>query len=49
VCAEFEELFPKYEATPGLARKTMPAHQLWNQVLNSQIEMGTPYMLYKDA
>src|SRR5690606_27421172 len=32
-----------------LGRKTMRAQDLWFQILNSQIETGTPYMLYKDA
>lgn len=46
---EFDALYAKYEATPGLARKTFRAQELWNQILASQIETGTPYMLYKDA
>lgn len=46
---EFESLYVKYENTPGLPRKQMRAQELWNQILNSQIETGTPYMLYKDA
>jgi ribonucleoside-diphosphate reductase alpha chain len=44
---EFEELFEKYEAE-GKARKTVPAQELWFHILDSQIETGTPYMLYKD-
>lgn len=45
---EFEELYERYEKE-GRARKTIPARDLWNAVLESQIETGTPYMLYKDA
>lgn len=45
---EFEELYLKYESK-GLGRKTIKAQDLWFKVLESQIETGTPYMLYKDA
>ena len=45
---EFEALYTKYEAE-GKARKTVKAQQLWYAVIESQIETGTPYMLYKDA
>ncbi|XP_078481130.1 ribonucleoside-diphosphate reductase large subunit [Ciona intestinalis] len=45
---EFEELFVKYEKM-GKARKTIKAQKLWYAVIESQIETGTPYMLYKDA
>jgi ribonucleoside-diphosphate reductase alpha chain len=45
---EFEKLYLGYEAK-GLARKTLPARELWNAILEAQIETGTPYMLYKDA
>ncbi len=45
---EFEALYEKYEAE-GRARRTMPAQQIWFAILDSQIETGTPYMLYKDA
>lgn len=45
---EFEKLYTKYEKE-GLARKTIKAQDLWFEVLESQIETGTPYMLYKDA
>ncbi|HJV19725.1 MAG TPA: ribonucleoside-diphosphate reductase subunit alpha [Sediminibacterium sp.] len=44
----FEALYTKYE-TEGKARKTVKAQDLWFAVLQSQIETGTPYMLYKDA
>lgn len=46
--AEFEALFERYEAE-GKARKTMSAQELWFAILASQVETGTPYMLYKDA
>ena len=46
--AEFEELYERYEKE-GKARKTIPARDLWNAILEAQIETGTPYMLYKDA
>lgn len=44
---EFERLYERYEAE-GKARKTVKAQELWFAVLDSQIETGTPYMLYKD-
>jgi ribonucleoside-diphosphate reductase alpha chain len=46
--AEFEALYTKYEKE-GKGRKTIKAQDLWFKVLESQIETGTPYMLYKDA
>jgi len=45
---EFEKLYTKYEAE-GKGRKTVKAQDLWFKILESQIETGTPYMLYKDA
>lgn len=45
---EFERLFEKYERE-GRARETIKAQELWFEILESQIETGTPYMLYKDA
>ena len=45
---EFEALYMKYEAE-GRARKSVSAQKLWFKVLDSQIETGTPYLLYKDA
>jgi len=33
----------------GKARKVIKARELWTAILESQIETGTPYMLYKDA
>lgn len=46
--AEFEKLYTKYESE-GKGKKTIKAQELWFKVLESQIETGTPYMLYKDA
>ncbi len=45
---EFEKLYNKYEAE-NKGRKTVKARELWEKILESQIETGTPYMLYKDA
>ncbi len=45
---EFEALYTKYE-NEGKGRKTIKAQDLWFKILESQIETGTPYMLYKDA
>lgn len=45
---EFEALYHKYEQE-GRQRKTVKARDLWNAILESQIETGTPYILYKDA
>ena len=46
---KFEELYHKYEKTPGLPRKTIKAQKLWYAILESQTETGNPFMLYKDA
>ena len=46
--AAFEKLYTQYEAE-GKGRKTIKAQDLWFKILESQIETGTPYMLYKDA
>ena len=45
---EFEALYTDYEFR-GKGRKTIRARELWEKILESQIETGTPYMLYKDA
>jgi ribonucleoside-diphosphate reductase alpha chain len=45
---EFEALYTSYEKE-GKGRKTIRARELWEKILESQIETGTPYMLYKDA
>lgn len=44
----FEKLYVQYERE-GKARQTVKAQELWFKILESQIETGTPYMLYKDA
>ena len=44
---EFEVLYTGYEAK-GLARKVIDARTLWYQILETQMETGTPYLLYKD-
>jgi ribonucleoside-diphosphate reductase alpha chain len=44
----FEKLYTQYEVE-GKARKTIKAQELWFKILESQIETGTPYLLYKDA
>lgn len=45
---EFEQLYTRYEQEDR-ARKTIKAQDLWFAILESQIETGTPYILYKDA
>ena len=45
---EFEKLYIKYEKQ-GKGRRTIQARELWDKILESQIETGTPYMLYKDS
>ena len=45
---DFEKLYTKYESE-GKGRKTIKAQELWFKILESQIETGTPYMLYKDS
>jgi ribonucleoside-diphosphate reductase alpha chain len=45
---EFEKMYTGYEEA-GKGKKTIKAQELWEKILESQIETGTPYMLYKDA
>jgi ribonucleotide reductase alpha subunit len=45
---QFVELYTKYERE-GRGKRTMLARDLWFQVLDAQMETGTPYILYKDA
>jgi ribonucleoside-diphosphate reductase alpha subunit len=45
---EFEELYVRYERE-GRARKVLSALEVWFAILESQVETGTPYLLYKDA
>ena len=46
--SNFTSLYTKYEAE-GKQRKTLSARELWFKILDSQMETGTPYLLYKDA
>ena len=45
---EFKQLYEQYEAD-GKGRTTMNARDLWFQILDAQMETGTPYLVYKDA
>jgi ribonucleoside-diphosphate reductase alpha chain len=45
---EFRDLYTKYE-NMGKGKKTLKAREVWNKILESQIETGTPYILYKDS
>ena len=45
---KFDDLYERYERE-GKGRKTIKAQKLWYAIVESQIETGTPYMLYKDA
>ncbi|KAK1300338.1 Ribonucleoside-diphosphate reductase large subunit [Acorus calamus] len=45
---EFEQLYMKYERE-GKAKSVIQAQKLWFEILTSQIETGTPYMLFKDS
>jgi ribonucleotide reductase alpha subunit len=45
---DFRTLYEKYEAE-GRGRKKVDAQKLWFQILDSQMETGTPYLVYKDA
>jgi ribonucleoside-diphosphate reductase alpha chain len=45
--AEFEALYERYEAE-GKVKKTIKASEVWLKILTSQVETGTPYILYKD-
>ena len=45
---EFNKLYVDYESK-GYGKKTVKARDLWNKVLESQVETGTPYILYKDS
>ncbi len=46
--ADFKDLYERYEKE-GRGRKTVSAQKLWFQILDAQMETGTPYLLYKDA
>merc|ERR1719281_913830 len=45
---EFESMYTRLEAA-GKGRKSVKAQELWFRILESQMETGTPYMLYKDS
>jgi len=45
---KFKNLYEKYELE-GKGRETIKAQKLWYKIITSQIETGTPYLLYKDA
>jgi ribonucleoside-diphosphate reductase alpha chain len=45
---DFNKLYTSYEQG-GKGRKTVKSRELWFQVLDAQMETGTPYLLYKDA
>lgn len=46
---EFKSLYLKYEKTISGNKKVVPAQELWKAIIVSQIETGTPYMVYKDT
>jgi ribonucleoside-diphosphate reductase alpha chain len=46
---EFEELYCKYENDPKYKKTVVEARVVWEHIINSQIETGTPYMCYKDS
>lgn len=46
---QFEDLYLKYEQDDSKVRKVVKVQDLWLKIIHSQIETGTPYMLYKDA
>ena len=46
---EFEKLYIQYELEPRRINKVVKARDIWSAIISSQIETGTPYMLYKDA
>jgi ribonucleoside-diphosphate reductase alpha chain len=46
--AEFDAMYADAEQR-GLATATVKAHEVWLKIMQSQIETGTPYLLYKDA
>lgn len=46
---DFKDLYEKYENDKSRVRETYQAREVWQRILVSQIETGTPYVLYKDA
>jgi ribonucleoside-diphosphate reductase alpha chain len=47
--AEFEALYTQYESEPSRVRGRRPAREIWDAILESQVETGLPYVMYKDA
>jgi ribonucleoside-diphosphate reductase alpha chain len=47
--AWFNKLYEEYEQNPHIPKKQVPARKVWEAILVSQLETGTPYMMYKDA
>jgi ribonucleotide reductase alpha subunit len=45
----FKQLYERYESNEKCIRKKIDARELWFKILDSQMETGTPYLLYKDA
>lgn len=45
---EFVQLYYEY-VSKGMYRKKIKAKEIWNELIKTQIETGTPYILYKDA
>tara|TARA_B100000787_G_scaffold170253_1_gene165261 strand:- start:2603 stop:4690 length:2088 start_codon:yes stop_codon:yes gene_type:complete len=45
----FKERYQEYESDETVRKKTIKARTIWNSILESQVETGTPYILYKDA
>lgn len=45
---DFRKLYLRYESE-GKVKRTLKAREVWNKILESQIETGTPYILYKDS
>jgi ribonucleoside-diphosphate reductase alpha chain len=47
--AEYKKLYEEYEKDPTKVIKQLPAMDIWKEIIKSQMETGTPYVLYKDA
>ena len=45
----FNQLYERYESQYGNDKNTIQARDLWMKILNSQMETGTPYLVYKDS
>tara|TARA_B100000780_G_C21124849_1_gene456104 strand:- start:910 stop:4179 length:3270 start_codon:yes stop_codon:yes gene_type:complete len=44
---EYEDLYIQYEKD-GKSKKVIKAREIWKNIIDSQIETGTPYILFKD-